>query len=207
MKELNMMGKACPIPVIETRKILQSPDVNSVCVKVDNQVATNNLTRLANSIDAEITIDLKGENQYEVTIEKRESSNDKLVSNKMGELQLDEPDAKKADDFAVVIGSDKMGSGEDELGQILIKGFIYSLSQLDVPPSHVVFLNSGAFLTSEGSNTIDDLKVLEEKGTTILTCGTCANYYNITDKLAVGTITDMYGITAVTTNASKTLVY
>ncbi|MCL2146986.1 MAG: sulfurtransferase-like selenium metabolism protein YedF, partial [Synergistaceae bacterium] len=90
-----------------------------------------------------------------------------------------------------------MGDGAEELGKILIKGFIYSLTELPAPPEYVIFLNSGAFLTSDGSNTIDDLKKLENKGAKILTCGTCVNFYGLQDKLAIGTITNMYGITEI----------
>ena len=88
-----------------------------------------------------------------------------------------------------------MGEGAEELGKILIKGFIYSLTELPTPPKFVIFFNSGAYLTSAESNTVDELKKLAEKGTEILTCGTCINYYKLQDKLAVGAITDMYGIT------------
>ena len=88
-----------------------------------------------------------------------------------------------------------MGEGAEELGKILIKGFIYSLTELSTPPKFLIFLNSGAYLTSDGANTIEDLEKLEKMGTEILTCGTCINYYGLKDKPAVGTITNMYGIT------------
>ena len=101
-----------------------------------------------------------------------------------------------ANGLAVVIGSDTLGKGADELGKILIKSFIYSLTELPVPPKHIMFLNSGAYLTADGSNTVDDLKKLEEKGVEILTCGTCVNYYNLQDKLAVGAVSNMYEIAA-----------
>ena len=95
----------------------------------------------------------------------------------------------------VVISRDTMGEGAEELGKILIKSFIYSLTELPVPPRYVIFFNSGARLASCDSNTIDDLKKLEQKGTEILTCGTCVNYYGLQDKTAVGSIANMYGIT------------
>jgi selenium metabolism protein YedF len=98
-----------------------------------------------------------------------------------------------------------MGDGSEELGEILMKGFIYSLTQLACQPKCVIFFNTGAYLTSSDSNTVDDLKKLEEKGTAILTCGTCVNYYKLQDKLAVGSITDMYCITGKMANASKVI--
>ncbi|MCL2840023.1 MAG: sulfurtransferase-like selenium metabolism protein YedF [Defluviitaleaceae bacterium] len=94
----------------------------------------------------------------------------------------------------VTISADTMGNGAEELGKILIKSFIYSLTELPKPPKSVLFFNGGALLTTEGANTIDDLKTLESKGTEILTCGTCINYYGLQDKLTVGAVTNMYEI-------------
>jgi len=101
----------------------------------------------------------------------------------------------KNDGMAVMISRDTMGTGTDELGKILIKSFIYSLTELAEPPKHVIFLNSGAHLTVEGANTVDDIKSLESAGAEVLICGTCANYYNIQDKIAVGSISSMAEIT------------
>jgi len=107
--------------------------------------------------------------------------------------------------IVVVISRDTMGEGSEELGKILVKSFIYSLTALATPPEYVIFLNSGAHLASEGSNTIEDLKKLEEKGTGIFTCGTCINYYGLQDKLAVGGITDMRWIAEKMTAASNVI--
>ena len=100
--------------------------------------------------------------------------------------------------LVIAISSDTMGSGSEELGKILIKAYINTLTELESPPEAILFYNSGAHLTSTESNTIDDLKTLESKGTKILTCGTCINYYNLQQKPAVGKITTM-------TEISKTL--
>ena len=96
-----------------------------------------------------------------------------------------------------------MGEGAEELGKILIKGFIYSLTELPAPPKYVIFFNSGAYLTSNKANTVDDLKSLSQKGTEILTCGTCINFYNLQDKLAVGSICNMYEIAEKMANAAN----
>ena len=91
----------------------------------------------------------------------------------------------------VVISRDSLGKGPEELGQILVKSFIYSLSELEVAPRELVFFNSGVKLVAEGANTVNDIKALQEKGTEILVCGTCSNYYGIQDKLGVGSISNM----------------
>ncbi len=94
----------------------------------------------------------------------------------------------------VSIGSDRMGEGSDELGHILMKAFIFALTQQDELPDTLLFYNGGAKLTSEDSPVLDDIKVLAEQGVEVLTCGTCINHYGIADKLAVGGVTNMYVI-------------
>lgn len=87
-----------------------------------------------------------------------------------------------------------MGEGSEELGRILIKGFLFALTQQEHLPSTVLFYNGGAKLTTEGSASLEDLKTLEANGVEILTCGTCLDYYGLKDKLAVGGVTNMYVI-------------
>ena len=98
------------------------------------------------------------------------------------------------DNRVVVIRSSYMGEGNEELGGVLIKGFIYALSQQEQPPKTMLFYNGGAKLTCEGSQSLEDLKELEGRGVQILTCGTCLNFYELADKLAVGEVTNMYDI-------------
>ena len=88
-----------------------------------------------------------------------------------------------------------MGEGDEELGHILMKGFIFALTQQDHLPSTILFYNGGARLTCEDSASLEDLKNLASLGVEILTCGTCLNHYGLTDKLAVGDVTNMYVIT------------
>ncbi len=80
------------------------------------------------------------------------------------------PDAR--DNTVVVISSDRMGSGNDELGKVLIKGFIFAVTQLDTLPKTMLFYNGGATFTTEGSDSLEDLKSLEAQGVEIMTCGT-----------------------------------
>ena len=219
MKTIDVMGKPCPIPVIEAKKALAEPETEGVLVKVDNITAVQNLEKMANGYGYRFSFEEKAKDAYEVAINRdgkkppeagaeieaeaaagvAAGAGAAAVSGELGMLPCDTGSAG----LAVAIGRDAMGDGSEELGKILIKGFIYALSELPVPPKYVIFFNSGAHLTSEGSNTVDDLKKLEGKGTEILTCGTCVNYYGLKDKLAVGAITDMYGITERLASAAK----
>ena len=96
-----------------------------------------------------------------------------------------------------------MGSGNDELGKVLIKGFIFAVTQLDELPEQMLFYNGGAVLTCEEADTLEDLKNLEAQGVEILTCGTCLDYYGLKEKLQVGSVTNMYAIVEAMSRADE----
>ena len=103
----------------------------------------------------------------------------------------------------MAVDTDVMGRGSDELGRTLMKGFLFAVSQLPTLPRTMLFYNGGAWLTVEGSESLEDLRALEQRGVEILTCGTCLNYYGISEKLAVGSITNMYAIAEKLSGAGK----
>ena len=199
------MGDTCPIPVIKTQNAIKAlTKADEVEVLVDNEVAVQNLTKLAGSMGCGVKSEKKAEKEYRVVIT---VSEDKLPEQTEEKESVKEseavciPDARK--NTVVVIASDKMGEGEDELGKVLIKGYIYALTQLETLPKTILFYNKGAYLTCEGSASLEDLKSLEAQGVEILTCGTCLNYYGITEKLQVGTVTNMYVIAETMAKADK----
>ena len=205
MVTINAMGDTCPIPVIKTQNAIKAlTKADEVEVLVDNEVAVQNLTKLAGSMGCGVKSEKKAEKEYRVVIT---VSEDKLPEQTEEKESVKEseavciPDARK--NTVVVIASDKMGEGEDELGKVLIKGYIYALTQLETLPKTILFYNKGAYLTCEGSASLEDLKSLEAQGVEILTCGTCLNYYGITEKLQVGTVTNMYVIAETMAKADK----
>ena len=105
----------------------------------------------------------------------------------------------------VAVDTDAMGRGSEELGRTLMKGFLFAVGQLPELPKTILFYNGGARLTTEGSDSLEDLKKLEAQGVEILTCGTCLNYYGLTDKLAVGSVTNMYTIVEKLAGAGKVI--
>ena len=192
-----MFGKPCPIPVVEARKILTDENADGVKVIVDNTVAVSNLKKLGKSLGCNVDENKISETEIHVILLKNGVTNTDET-----ETGKDVPGISPA---VLLVGSDCFGNGSEELGRILLKGFIYAVSELEEPPSYILFINSGVFLTSAGANTIDDLKKLEEKGTCILTCGTCLNFYGLTEKLGIGSITDMYNIVEILNNAEKVI--
>ncbi len=197
MITVNAMGDNCPIPVIKTKKAMQAlTGPETIEVLVDNEIAVQNVTKMAAAQGGEVGSEKLGEKEYKVTI-KMQGAPEAAV----------EGDAEYAPDMRgntiVVVSSDRMGSGNDELGKVLIKGFIYAVTQLDELPKKMLFYNGGATLTTEGSDSLEDLKSLEAQGVEILTCGTCLDYYQLKDKLAVGTVTNMYSIVESMAEAGK----
>ena len=179
MITVDAMGDNCPIPVIKTKKAMDAlTGPETIEVLVDNEIAVQNVTKMAASAGGKVTSEQKAEKEYVVTIE-------------MEGAPAAEDDAQD-DNTVVVISSDRMGTGNDELGKVLIKGFIFAVTQLDKLPKTMLFYNGGATLTTEGSDSLEDLKSLEAQGVEIMTCGTCLDYYGLKDKLAVGSVTNMY---------------
>lgn len=193
MNHIDCLGQVCPIPVIKAKKALEGLGEAGgvVTVLVDNDIARQNLQKMATELG------------YQSEYEQRENGNIQ-VTIVAGEGCAVESGAKEGDSGLVVaIGRNTMGEGSQELGQILIKGFVFALRELVPPPTHVLFFNSGVRLTSSDSNCLEDLRALEAAGTVILTCGTCTNYFEITEKLGVGEIANMYGIVTAMAGAKR----
>lgn len=189
MIQVNAIGDACPIPVVKTLNALKElGGAGTVQTLVDNEIAVQNLTRLAESKGCTIETEKRSEKEFCVTI----TTAGAVTAAENEEISCTVPAAKKK--TVVVVSADHMGEGGEELGRILIKGFLFALTQQEHLPSTVLFYNGGAKLTTEGSASLEDLKTLEANGIEILTCGTCLDYYGLKDKLAVGGVTNMYVI-------------
>ena len=198
MITVNAIGDACPIPVVKTRKAMETIKGSEVVeTLVDNEIAVENLKKMAGQMGYQVKDQKLEEGKYSVQIMVTEAE-------KTENIQADICDYRPtaASDKVVVIRSNVMGEGDPELGKVLIKGFIYALSQQEELPKTILFYNGGAYLTCEGSASLDDLKELEHRGVKILTCGTCLNFYGLSEKLKVGEVTNMYEIAATMSKAS-----
>ena len=196
MITVNAMGDNCPIPVIKTKKAMEAlTGPETIEVLVDNEIAVQNVTKMAQGAGGQVASEKVNDAEFKVTIQMegavKEASEEAVCA----------PDARS--NTVVVVSSDRMGIGNDELGKVLIKGFIFAVTQLDTLPKTMLFYNGGATLTAEGSESLEDLKSLEAQGVEILTCGTCLDYYGLKDKLAVGSVTNMYSIVETMAKAGK----
>jgi len=170
-------------------QVLKEGGFNELVVIVDNKAAKENVSRFLKKSDAKIIrIETEG-SKYHIFAEVKD------------DMQVDEI---KGEDYAcdinpitgktIFIASDAIGTGSDELGQKLMKAFLYTLTTFEQKPACLLFMNSAVKLCIEGSDSISNLKTLSDNGTEILVCGTCLDYYGITDKLQVGKISNMYDI-------------
>ena len=184
---VDAVGEPCPIPVVKATKALRElGEPGTLEVRVDNEIAVQNLTRMAAGNHLPVQAEKKGEHLFVVTME---------VAEPVGDAPAEEPaltcvpDARG--DLVVAVDSETMGRGSDELGKLLMKSFL--------------FYNGGAKLTVEGSESLEDLRNMEAQGVEILTCGTCLNFYGLAEKLAVGGVTNMYAIVEALANAGKVI--
>ncbi len=210
-KLIDARGKQCPLPVIETKKALKELTDGMVEVFVDNEIAVQNLTKMAKQMQLNYSSEKISNDHYAVIIElvdqvsnTGEKQNTNAKTEEKVETTTDQFTQDAIEDSSVVVlSSDHMGEGNEELGKALMKGFVYALTELDELPKKIILYNGGAKLSVEGSDSLEDLKLLESQGVEILTCGTCLNFYGISDKLSVGSVTNMYSIAEIMRSASK----
>ena len=189
MIKVNAIGDACPIPVVKTKNAIRDLGGSGVVeVSVDNEIAVQNLLKMAKQKEYEAGFEKKSNTEYIVTIN---VNSDIISDTKEVKIVSDEIKLKQT---VVVIDSDRMGDGEEEFSRTLLKGFIYALSSQDIPPAKIIFYNTGVRMTTEGSASIEDLKVLANAGAKIYSCGACLNNYGLSEKLLVGEVTNMYDI-------------
>lgn len=199
---VNAVGEQCPIPVVKATRALRAMTEPGVLeILVDNEIAVQNLTRMASGHHLESRAEKRADGAYAVTVE---------VKTPVGETAAEEPEMAVCmpdarGDLLVAIDTEAMGRGSEELGRTLMKGFVFAVSQLPQLPKTILLYNGGAKLSVEGSDSLEDLKKMEAQGVEILTCGTCLNFYGLTEKLAVGSVTNMYAIVEKLAGAGKVI--
>lgn len=193
-------GLLCPHPVIKAKKAIEKND--DVVVIVDNTTALENVKRMGKSKGCKISVETADDNSYMIHLLSRRG--------KMEAGNTDEYAICDSEDYTsitgpsvILISGDKMGRGDDELGEVLMKAFINTILDLDKLPDIMIFYNTGVKLTVKNSDVIDDLRKLEEMGIEILICGTCTNYFNISDDIGVGAISNMYDIASTISRSGR----
>jgi len=185
-KIVDARGLACPQPVILAKKEIDG-GTTEFAVRVDNDTACENLRRLASSNG--FIAQVEGASpDFVLTFSRDGSAIPASSATPAPEVAVGEGDT------AYLITRETMGGGAEELGATLMKMFLYTLSQGTDAPGALLFLNGGVKIPTLNDEAIVHLKALADRGTDILVCGTCLNYYGLADQLAVGTVSNMYDI-------------
>lgn len=182
--EVDARGLACPKPVICTKKALEENRGITITSIVDNETARENILKFAQSQNLGTHV-MEREGLWYIDLYQNtlEASRESMPEKKPEYL-----------DLVILVGSPHFGNGDRELGEILMKGYMYTLTETKPYPKALLFVNSGVVLTLEDSPVLEHLRKLESEGVQILSCGTCLDYYKVKDKLAVGGVGNMYTI-------------
>lgn len=179
MKTIDCRNMPCPAPVITAKKALESSLSEEIELLVDEGAARENVTRFAVARGCSVE-------------EKQLDKGFSLWITKGADTVLPlKAVVTLSGETVILITSDRLGDGPEELGKLLMKNFIITLLELPVPPDTLIFLNSGIHLTTEGSELLEPLKKLENAGVTILSCGLCLDFFHKKEKLGAGTVTNM----------------
>ena len=198
-KIIDCKGMACPLPVVNAKKAAEELKAGDVLtVLVDNEIAVQNLTRFAEHKGFGVFAEKKADKEYAVIM-----TVSGTAAEETGEEEIACVMDSRRKGMLVVLSANVMGTGDPKLGTSLMKAFVFALTKQDQLPDTILCYNSGAYLTCEGADTLEDLKLLEGEGVTILTCGTCLDFYGLKEKLAVGGVTNMYDIVERMENAAQ----
>ena len=198
-KMIDCKGMACPLPVVNAKKASEELSAGDVLtVLVDNEIAVQNLTRFAEHKGFGVSAEKKADSEYAVIMTISGATAEKVKEEEISCAM----DARRKG-MLVVLSANTMGTGDVKLGTSLMKAFVFALTKQEQLPDTILCYNTGAYLTCEDADTLEDLKLLESEGVTILTCGTCLDFYGLKEKLAVGSVTNMYDIVERMENAAQ----
>ncbi|MCX6327000.1 MAG: sulfurtransferase-like selenium metabolism protein YedF [Bacteroidia bacterium] len=200
MRIVDTKGQLCPAPLIATKKALKETVVGeSFIVLTDNQTSFNNLSRFLKDNNADSQVSETGGIW---TLKITKTTGDTTPA-KAEEYCATSISHFQKGNFIIVLSSDKMGEGDDELGHLLMSNFIKALKDIDRLPQKMVFYNGGVKLATNGSPVIDHLKDMEKMGVELLLCATCVNHYSLESVVGAGTLSNMYSIVEVMASAGN----
>jgi selenium metabolism protein YedF len=179
MKTIDCRNQACPAPVIIVKNALHEHD--EIRVLLDDGAPRENVTRFSRNRGCRVT-------------EERDGSGWILTISGSADTVRPDSGAVSRDSSVVMITSDRLGDGPEDLGRLLMKNFVHSLLETGKLPNRILFLNTGVFLTCEGSDILEALGKLHGMGVEIFSCGLCLDFFKIKEKLQVGTTTNMLAI-------------
>lgn len=198
-KLVDALGKACPMPVVMTKKEMDNGE-ETIVTKVDNKIAVENLKKLADSAGYSVAVK-EEDGIYQVAFSKECEECNAILE------ELEQAKQVPNTNYVVFIGKEYIGEGSEELGKNLMRMFLYTLAESEELPTHIMFMNGGVKLPSQDEQAVEHLKALKNKGVDILVCGTCLNYYDLAKDLKIGSVSNMYEITDKMKHAGKVISF
>jgi len=196
MKTIDARGLSCPGPVITTKDIIEKERPHVLNVTVDNKAASENVRSFFESKNYMVSIRKEGADFHVTGTQKEDSPCEEPA------FGIIKTDLKK---IMVMITSNRMGHGDDELGEKLMVSFLKTLKEMGPELWRLVFVNNGVKLTIEGAEVLPVLQETEKSGIRILVCGTCLTHFNLFDKKLVGETTNMLDIVTAMQLADKVI--
>lgn len=178
MREIDARNIECPMPVIMTKRVIDE-GLEEFYVLVNEEIAVENLGKLAKQTAFDTTLEKLDDNDYKVTFKKSANATKKEEND---------------DSYVLVFDSDRLGEGDEGFSKKLLESFVLAMTEQDNYPEYIICYNSGVFLTSLRENIIEDFKKFEKAGVKILSCGLCLDNYGLKEQVKVGTITNMFEI-------------
>lgn len=196
MKEIDARGLACPAPVLQTKAAVENEDATTVEVVVDNAAAQQNVQRFLESKGFTAILEQQGAD-FRVKAHLKTSA-------AAGPAPAPAATAEQKK-IVVLCATDRIGFGDDELGQKLMVNFIKTVKEMAPELWHLIFVNNGVKLTIGGSPVLEDLLRYEKEGLKILVCGTCLDHFKLLEKKQVGDTTNMLDIVTAMQLADKVI--
>ncbi|MBU2514361.1 sulfurtransferase-like selenium metabolism protein YedF [bacterium] len=196
MKEIDARGLSCPTPVLMAKKAIEDNSPNQIKILVDNEAAGENVNRFLQSQSYDVTIENVGAD-FQIIGKKGE----KTVTEEVTKPDEDKEQQK----IMIMVTTDRMGYGDDELGLKLMISFLKTVREMGNDLWRLVFVNNGVKLTIAEAETLPALKELEAEGLHILVCGTCLDFFQLLDKKEVGLTTNMLDIVMAMQFADKVI--
>ncbi|MFO8070695.1 MAG: sulfurtransferase-like selenium metabolism protein YedF [Polyangia bacterium] len=195
-------GLSCPQPVIAARKKISEPGVTSAAVLVDNDASAENVSRMARAMGCEVRLEDTGDGCFRVLLDR----GDAVQPDPAGADSAEESRARACrlpSRVAVMVASDTLGRGSEELGRLLTVAFVKTLREVVPRPETLIFMNGGVRLVCEGGELVEAVGEIERLGVRVLICGTCLDFFGLEEKLEVGTISNMFEIASTLMEADR----
>ncbi|MBW1703723.1 MAG: sulfurtransferase-like selenium metabolism protein YedF [Deltaproteobacteria bacterium] len=195
-KEIDCRGLACPAPVLQTKQALEKEQPNAIKVVVDNEASKQNVSRFMESQNLEVTVLQEGADFHVIG---------KIDEGTVPETPVAEKPEAGHKKIMVMVANDRMGHGDDELGEKLMVSFLKTLKEMGEELWRLVFVNNGVKLTIKDSDVLPVIQELENDGIHILVCGTCLTHFDLLDQKQAGETTNMLDIVTAMQLADKVI--